>query len=69
MGNLLKKWMHRGEGNSEKDQKEIDLEDVAPEHPEDYPARNLKERLDRRRDTIEEIEGGPKGIPEGLGGY
>jgi hypothetical protein len=66
MKNPLKNWMLRHGRN---DQKEIDLGDVTPMHPEAYPARNLKERLDGRRSTIEEIESGPKGIPEGPGGY
>ena len=66
MINPLKKWLLRHGGN---DQKTIDLGDVTPEHPEAYPARHLKERLDGRRDAIEEIENGPKGIPEGPGGF
>jgi hypothetical protein len=66
MKNNLKRWMlHRGKI----DPKEIDLGDVEPEHPDEYPARHLKERLDGRRDSIEEIEGGPKGMPEGPGGF
>jgi len=66
MINPFKKWMLRhGEGGT----KTIDLEDVDPEHPDSYPARHLKERLDGRRDALDEIEGGPKGMPEGPGGY
>lgn len=66
MRNPLKTWILR---RGEKDEKEIDLGDVAPAHPDEYPARHLKERLDGRRDDIEEIEGGPKGMPEGPGGF
>ena len=45
------------------------LEDVIPLHPEDYPARHLKERLDARRDMLDEIEdrGSPMGLPDGHG--
>lgn len=66
MINPFKKWMLR---HGERDQKVIDLEDIEPEHPDEYPARHLKERLDSRRDTIEDIEGGPKGMPEGPDGF
>ena len=65
MENPLKKWMNRHTG---KGPKEIDLKDVPPEHPDDYPARHLKERLDQRRDELGEIEGRTKGLPEGPGG-
>lgn len=66
MKSNLKKWMLR---QGKVDTKEIDLEDVEPEHPDEYPARHLKERLDGRRESLDEIEGGPKGMPEGPGGY
>jgi hypothetical protein len=66
MGNPLKKWILR---HGENDRKGPDLEDVAPEHPEAYPARHLKERLDGRRDAMDDIENGPKGMPEGPGGF
>ena len=66
MKSNLKKWMLR---QGKIDTKEIDLEDVEPEHPDEYPARHLKERLDGRRESFDEIEGGPKGMPEGPGGY
>jgi hypothetical protein len=66
MENPIKHWMKR---HHEKDGTNIELEDVQPEHPDAYPARNLKDRLDRRRDEIDEIEGGHKGLPEGPGGY
>ena len=66
MINPFKKWMLR---HGESGPKTIELEDVDPEHPDAYPARHLKERLDGRRDAFDEIEGGPKGMPEGPGGY
>jgi hypothetical protein len=34
--------------------KEIRLEDVVPLHPNDYPAKHLKEKLDHRREQISE---------------
>lgn len=66
MENPIKHWMNRRHG---KDGTNIDLEDVKPEHPDEYPARRLKDRLDQRRDEIDEIEGGHKGLPEGPGGF
>jgi hypothetical protein len=66
MENPIKRWMKRHQDSAASN---IDLEDVPPEHPEAYPARHLKERLDKRRDEIDEIEGGHKGLPEGPGGY
>jgi len=66
MENRLKKWMKKDDGENDK---EIGLEDVPPEHPDQYPARHLKERLDGRRDELDEIEGGRKGLPEGPGGF
>jgi hypothetical protein len=69
MTNPLKKWILRHGGTEQMDPKEIDLGDVQPQHPEAYPAKHLKERLDGRRDAIDEIESGPKGMPEGPGGY
>ena len=65
MENPIREWMkRRREGRQD-----IDLEDVTPEHPDEYPAKHLKERLDRRRDEIDEIEKAHKGIPEGPGGF
>jgi hypothetical protein len=66
MENPIKRWMKRRHENAGTG---IDLEDVSPEHPDEYPARHLKERLDRRRDEIDEIHSGHKGMPEGPGGY
>ena len=66
MENPLKRWLNRRNGEATKD---IDLADVTPEHPEAYPARHLKERLDHRRDEMDEIEGSHKGLPDGPGGY
>lgn len=66
MENPIKRWMKRHQQDPGTN---IGLEDVAPEHPEAYPARKLKERLDQRRDEIDEIEGRHKGMPEGPGGF
>jgi hypothetical protein len=70
MENPFRKWARRHQEKSDAvGAKEIDLEDVPPEHPEDYPARRLKERLDARREELDDIENGPKGMPEGPGGF
>ena len=44
-------------GNKEKAKKEITLDDVVPAHPEEYPGRGLRARLDARRETLREIHG------------
>jgi len=36
--------------------KEAKLEDVTPQHPDQYPARGLKARLDTRRDRLADIK-------------
>jgi hypothetical protein len=66
MENPIKRWMKRHQEGAGAG---IDLNDVPPEHPDAYPARHLKDRLDKRRDEIDEIESGHKGLPEGPGGY
>jgi hypothetical protein len=66
MDNPWKRWIKRRNEGAGQD---IDLEDVPPEHPDAYPARHLKERLDQRRDEMDEIEGRHKGLPEGPGGF
>jgi len=35
--------------------KEISLDDVKPMHPNEYPAKHLREKLDARRETLNEI--------------
>ncbi len=65
MENPIRDWLNR----RKETRQDVDLEDVPPEHPDQYPARHLKERLERRRDEIDEIVGGHKGLPEGPGGY
>lgn len=35
-------------------EKEIRLEDVVPQHPNEYPAKHLKEMIDHRREQIAE---------------
>jgi hypothetical protein len=67
MENPFTKWMKRHQKDDV--QRNVDLADVPPEHPDQYPARHLKERLDQRRDEFDEIEGGHKGMPEGPGRY
>ena len=53
-------------GREPKSKNQPNLEDVAPMHPEEYPAKHMKERLDSRRDMLDEIEdrGHPTGLPE-----
>ncbi len=49
--------------------KEVTLDDVTPLHPNDYPAKHLKEKLDARHDRMQETEEGTlgSGMPEGPG--
>lgn len=59
----LPDWMHF---RKEKPH-EIGLEDVEPLHPDQYPAKHLKEMLDHRRADLADIMAHPTGIPEGPG--
>lgn len=43
-------------GKKKETQKEVTLDDIVPLHPEAYPAKHLKERLDARRDTLDAIK-------------
>jgi hypothetical protein len=56
---------------SKKETGNISLDDVTPLHPDDYPAKHLKEKLDGRREELDEIENRahPSGLPEGPGGF
>lgn len=63
MGLELKKWLKGGQ----KDKGEVTLDDVKPLHPNDYPARNLKHRLDERRAESESLNSHPTGMPDGPG--
>jgi len=57
-----------GNMKEKKDRKDYPtLEDVTPAHPEEYPARHLKEKLDARRDMLDDIEerNHPTGLPDG----
>lgn len=36
--------------------KEVTLDDVKPLHPNDYPAKHLKEKLDGRKEELSEIK-------------
>ncbi|MDB5103376.1 MAG: hypothetical protein JWP91_1065 [Fibrobacteres bacterium] len=67
MENILTRWLHR----HKEAHHEVTLEDVTPLHPEEYPARHLKEKLDARREDLRDIEdrSHPTGMPEGPGGY
>jgi hypothetical protein len=67
MDNDLTRWIKK----HKHDPKEVKLEDVTPLHPNDYPAKHLKEKLDARRDELHEIEdrGHATGMPEGPGGF
>lgn len=67
MDNVLTRWFHK----RKEDRHEVTLEDVTPMHPDEYPARHLKEKLDARREELDRIENRshPSGIPEGPGGF
>ncbi len=66
MSNVITRWIKKNKPNS----KVATLEGVAPLHPADYPARHLKEKLDARREEMDEIEGRVhSGMPEGPGGF
>ena len=56
-----------GSGREAKHKKAPSLDDVTPMHPDDYPGKHMKERLDAHRDMLDEIEerGHPTGLPEG----
>jgi hypothetical protein len=49
--------------------KEITLDDVQPMHPNEYPAKHLREILDHRREELHEIteSNRPRGMPDGPG--
>lgn len=63
MAGGLKKWLTGGQ----KGKKEITLEDVTPLHPYEYPARNLKRKLDERRAQSEALDSHPTGMLDGPG--
>lgn len=63
MTNPLKNWLSGGQ----KGKKEVTLEDVVPRHPNDYPARNLKRKLDERRAQSDALDSHPTGMPDGPG--
>lgn len=63
MTNLVKKWLT----GSQKGKKEVTLEDVVPLHPNDYPARNLKKKLDERRAQSDAVDSHPTGMLDGPG--
>jgi hypothetical protein len=63
MTSRLTLWLHR---RREKTQ-EVHLEDIAPLHPDEYPARHLKEILDRRRADFSERQAQPTGMLDGPG--
>ncbi|MDB5049041.1 MAG: hypothetical protein JWO30_2112 [Fibrobacteres bacterium] len=56
-------------GGESRQGKHPTLEDVTPMHPYEYPARHMKERLDARRDMLDDIEekSHPTGFPDGAG--
>ncbi len=57
MSNRLAKWLNRPGRRPD-----ITIEDVTPAHPEDYPARHLKEILDERRADSERRASHPTGM-------
>lgn len=42
-------------GKKSETKKTITLDDVTPAHPDEYPGRSLRARLDRRREALREI--------------
>jgi hypothetical protein len=66
MDNAITRWMKK---RKEEHAATVTLDDVVPAHPEEYPAKRLKEKLDARHDAIVEHSQGPMGMPEGPGGY
>lgn len=59
----LKNWLKGGQ----KDKCECRLEDVTPLHPDEYPARNLKRKLDERRADSDAVDSHPTGMLDGPG--
>jgi hypothetical protein len=57
----IRKWLIGGQVR----EKEITLEDVVPLHPEEYPARNLKRKLDERRAQSQAVASLPTGMLDG----
>lgn len=55
--------------NGGKKLKEPTLEDVTPIHPNEYPAKHMKEKLDAHRERLADIEdrSHPSGLPDGPG--
>ncbi len=43
-------------GKNKQKKKDITLDDVVPAHPDEYPAKHLKEKLDSRRETLDAIK-------------
>jgi hypothetical protein len=63
MTGAVKKWLKGGQN----DKKEVTLEDVTPLHPNDYPAKNLKKKLDERRAQSDAVDSHPTGMLDGPG--
>jgi hypothetical protein len=68
MANRLTDWIRgkrstHGEGST----RTLELEDVTPQHPDEYPARHLKEILDGRRSRFAGRASEPTGMPDGPG--
>jgi hypothetical protein len=53
----LREWKEPDMFNKKKEaKKEVTLDDVIPEHPNEYPAKHLKEKLDSRREALADIK-------------
>ena len=63
MSNRLTRWL----SSHKKDEGSVTLEEVTPQHPDEYPARHLKEILDERREDFEERASQPTGMLDGPG--
>lgn len=69
MANRLTDWI-RGKRSTAGDRSAtatVELEDVTPQHPDEYPARHLKEILDGRRSRFSGRASEPTGMPDGPG--
>lgn len=63
MTSRISKWF----SGHKKEELSIKLEEVEPQHPNEYPARHLKEILDDRRADFEERASQPTGMLDGPG--
>lgn len=63
MTSRISKWF----SGRKKEEFTVTLEEVKPLHPDEYPARHLKEILDDRRSDFEDRASQPTGMLDGPG--